>query len=136
MTAFPEISLDRRARRWLGIGSVFGFLSIAFGAFGAHGLEGFLDTSAMATYDTAARYQMYLSLVLLCVGIIQAMFPSRSFTFPGIAFSVGILLFSGSLYALSLTSLWWFGMITPFGGIAILVGWVLFFLNIVRNCPA
>ena len=109
---------------WLLMAAVNGFLSVAAGAFGAHGLQGKLDPQALQVFETAARYQMYHALALGLAALLL-----RSGRAPGAAtaaalFLAGIVLFSGSLYALALTGGRWLGMITPFGGVAFLAGWV------------
>jgi uncharacterized membrane protein YgdD (TMEM256/DUF423 family) len=110
---------------WLRIGAVWGFLAVAMGAFGAHGLKDRLDaTGRLANFETAAQYHMYLALAMVAVGLLQA---SGRWSLPlsiaGWCFLIGSAVFSGTLYALSLTGLRWLGAITPVGGVLILVGW-------------
>lgn len=111
---------------WLRLGAILGFLAVAAGAFGAHGLEGKLEPRALAQYETAAKYQMYHALALLVVGLlaISVRTPNASLQVAGWAFLLGMILFSGSLYAYALSGLRWLGMITPFGGLAFLIGWL------------
>jgi len=112
---------------WVQVGAVWGFLAVAMGAFGAHGLKDRLAELGQATtFQTAAQYQMYCALALLAVGLLEL--TGRS----GVAASIagwglltGSLIFSGSLYVLALSGLRWLGAITPFGGVAMLVGWAL-----------
>ncbi|WP_165249143.1 DUF423 domain-containing protein [Paludisphaera soli] len=110
---------------WLRIGAVWGFLAVAMGAFGAHGLKDRLEaTGRLANFETAAQYHMYLALALVAVGLLQA--AGRSGPALSIAawcFLIGSAVFSGTLYALSLSGLRWLGAITPVGGVLILVGW-------------
>lgn len=97
------------------------------GAFGAHALAPALDPRATAIYQTAAQYQMYHALTLVAVGGLAGRLSHRragSVKFAGWAFTAGIVLFSGSLYALALTGIRAFGAITPFGGLAFLAGWL------------
>jgi uncharacterized membrane protein YgdD (TMEM256/DUF423 family) len=105
------------------LGAVFGLLGVALGAFGAHGLQGRLTPEDLGTFETAVRYQMYHSLALL----LAANLSLRGFTgaraLVGWAFSFGILVFSGSLYALVFTGERWLGAVTPIGGVAFLIGW-------------
>jgi len=109
---------------WVQVGAVWGFLAVAMGAFGAHGLKDRLAELGQATtFQTAAQYQMYCALALLAVGLLEL--TGRS----GVAASIagwglltGSLIFSGSLYVLALSGLRWLGAITPFGGVAMLVG--------------
>ena len=96
------------------------------GAFGAHSLKGQIDGPLLAAFNTAAQYQMYHALALLLVGILLQLFPAqRLLRWSGNFFVIGIILFSGSLYALALTQSAWFGPITPVGGVAFMVGWLL-----------
>lgn len=109
---------------WLRIGAISGFLAVAAGAFGAHGLEGKLEPRRLANFGTAATYQMYHALALLAVGLLAASGrPGWAVSVAGWGFLVGTLVFSGSLYALALSGERWLGMITPIGGLAFLVGW-------------
>lgn len=103
----------------IAIGAVSGFIAVAAGAFGAHGLSD-LPAKYLSVFKTGAEYQMYHSLALLAVGLMPA---SRTVQVAGIAFIIGIVIFSGSLYALALTRVDKLGAITPIGGVAFLVGW-------------
>ena len=108
------------------LAAVSGFLAVALGAFGAHGLKEKLSAEMMAVYQTAVEYQFVHTLALLAVGLAAAQFPQTSyFKWSGLAFFIGILIFSGSLYILSLSGVKWLGAITPMGGLAFLVGWAL-----------
>jgi len=110
---------------WLRIGAVWGFLAVAMGAFGAHGLKDRLTAlDQVANFHTAAQYHMYIALAMVAVGLLQVMGRSgTALSVAGWSFLVGSVIFSGSLYVLSLTGLKWLGAITPIGGLAILVGW-------------
>jgi uncharacterized membrane protein YgdD (TMEM256/DUF423 family) len=110
---------------WLQLGAVWGFLAVAMGAFGAHGLKDRLTALGQAaSFQTAAQYHMYSALSLLAVGLLIMVGRSgTAATVAGWAFLVGSLLFSGSLYLLAVTGLKWLGAITPLGGVAMLVGW-------------
>jgi uncharacterized membrane protein YgdD (TMEM256/DUF423 family) len=110
---------------WLQVGAVWGFLAVAMGAFGAHGLKDRLTALGQAaSFQTAAQYHMYSALSLLAVGLLIMVGRSgTAATVAGWAFLVGSLLFSGSLYLLAVTGLKWLGAITPLGGVAMLVGW-------------
>ena len=103
---------------WTVVGAILGFLGVAAGAFGAHGLRSSLPADRMEIFETAVRYQMYHALALLAVGPLGA---SRA----GWAFLLGTAIFSGSLYLLVLTDRRWFGAVTPLGGLFLLAGWVL-----------
>jgi uncharacterized membrane protein YgdD (TMEM256/DUF423 family) len=109
---------------WIIIGSLAGALAVGFGAFGAHGLRERLDADALAVFDIAARYQMYHALALLAVGFLALRVDNLTVRIAGCAFVLGIVLFSGSLYALALTGQRWLGMVTPVGGLSFIVGWV------------
>ncbi len=111
-------------RCWLILGSVAGFLGVAAGAFGAHGLKAKLSPDLLEVFETAARYEMVHALALLAVGLIGARSSSRALTVAGWGFAGGILLFSGSLYVLALTGERSWGRVTPLGGVLFLVGWL------------
>ncbi len=110
---------------WFQVGAVWGFLAVAMGAFGAHGLKDRLtELGQTANFQTAAHYQMYCALALLAVG--SLVLSGRSGIAAAVAgwgLLIGSLIFSGSLYILAVTGLKWLGAITPLGGVAILVGW-------------
>jgi len=108
---------------WLVLGSVAMFLGVALGAFGAHGLKDVLSQEMKAVYQTAVSYHLIHGLALLWAALAMTKYPQASLAFAAGAFFVGIILFSGSLYALSITGISRLGMITPFGGLAFLVGW-------------
>jgi len=109
---------------WLRLGAILGGLAVAGGAFAAHGLEKRLDERGLDLFETAARYQMYHALALVAVGLLAGTGrPGRTLVVAGWSFFLGILLFSGSLYALALSGVRWLGAITPIGGVLFLVGW-------------
>ena len=111
-------------RTFLLIGALAGFLGVGLGAFGAHGLRSRVSPEMLAVFETGARYQMYHAFALLIVGGVIGRFgDSRLLAAAGWSFVAGILLFSGSLYALALTSVSTLGAVTPIGGVAFLVGW-------------
>jgi uncharacterized membrane protein YgdD (TMEM256/DUF423 family) len=111
-------------RLWLTIGALYGFLGVAFGAFGAHALRARLSADALAIWKTAVEYQFYHALALLLVGLWIAQQPMRALNVAGICFALGTLLFSGSLYVLALSGVRVLGAITPFGGLLFLLGWL------------
>ena len=111
-------------RPFLIIASLSGALAVAIGAMGAHALEAQLDARAMEVYQTAAEYHFYHTLALLAVAILWAWRPNKWLHTTGILFIVGILLFSGSLYALSVTGIGTLGMIAPVGGLSFIAGWL------------
>ncbi len=110
---------------WLQVGAVWGFLAVAIGAFGAHGLKDRLtELGQAATFQTAAQYHMYCALALLTVGVLVLTGrTSTAATLAGWSLLVGSLVFSGSLYLLAVTGVKWLGAITPLGGVAMLIGW-------------
>jgi uncharacterized membrane protein YgdD (TMEM256/DUF423 family) len=106
------------------VGSLLGFLGVAAGAFGAHGLRSRLSTEMLAVFETAVRYQMYHVFALLIVAAaIGRLGDARLLSLAGWFFVAGIFLFSGSLYALALSGVTTLGAITPLGGLAFLIGW-------------
>lgn len=109
-------------------GALLAFLAVAAGAFGAHALKDALDAEMKAVYETAARYQMYHALALLLVAALGDRLSPRATSWSGWCFTVGVVLFSGSLYALSLTGIKKLGAITPLGGLAFLAGWLALLL--------
>ncbi|MGK7935111.1 MAG: DUF423 domain-containing protein [Xenococcaceae cyanobacterium] len=112
-------------RFFLSIAAILAGLSVAGGAFASHALKERLSERALAIFETGSRYQMYHALALLAIGLLL----SRSEVAPtllntaGFAFIAGVVLFSGSLYALSLSGIKWLGAVAPLGGVAFLVGW-------------
>ncbi|TFB18931.1 DUF423 domain-containing protein [Filobacillus milosensis] len=114
------------------IGVINGFLAVALGAFGAHGLESKLSEKMLATWEKAVQYQMFHTTAIFITGILMLRFDSSMLTSAGWTFLVGIILFSGSLYIYSVTSIKTFAMITPIGGLAFLIGWVLLGIGIMK----
>ncbi len=111
--------------RWFGsAGAALGALGVAAGAFGAHGLEDSLTPARLGNWETAAEYQMVHAVALILTVLVAERAPSRVARVAGFAFLFGVVIFSGSLYTLALTDVRWLGAITPFGGVAFIVGWV------------
>lgn len=108
------------------IGIIYGFLSVALGAFGAHALEGKISDNAISIWEKAVHYQMFHALTILIAGFALLKYESSALLFAGWAFVVGVILFSGSLYMYATTGIRMMAMITPFGGVIFLVGWILF----------
>src|SRR5919197_5882437 len=106
------------------LGAISGFIAVALGAFAAHGLKARLDATMLATFETGVRYHMYHALALLAVAWAQTRWPGAWTLAAGWLFVAGIVVFSGSLYALSLSGVRWLGAITPLGGLAFLAGWL------------
>lgn len=119
-------------RTYITIGGILGMLSVALGAFGAHTLERFLSEQALDTYHTGVEYQMIhaIALVLTAVLSSHSAIDSRRINWAGVLFTAGVVLFSGSLYAVSLTGIGSFGMIAPFGGFSFILGWLMLVLSI------
>ncbi|GFM82273.1 DUF423 domain-containing protein [Pseudomonas cichorii] len=111
-------------RSFLMLAAFFGFTGVALGAFAAHGLKGRLSPEYLAIFHTGVLYQLVHALALLGVAVLAAQIPGRLVTWAGFSFAVGIVLFSGSLYALTLTGISKLGIVTPFGGLAFLIGWL------------
>lgn len=110
-------------RGFLLLAAFFGFTGVALGAFAAHGLRARLSSEYLAVFQTGVHYQLIHALALLGVALLAQHLPGRLPLLAGSLFSLGILLFSGSLYLLTLTSLK-LGIVTPIGGLAFLGGWL------------
>lgn len=108
---------------WIAVGAVNAAIAVGAGAFAAHGLKERLDARALEVFETGARYHMYHALAIALAGALCVATPIRAGTAAAI-FQAGIVLFSGSLYALALTGARGLGAITPIGGLAFLVGWL------------
>ena len=122
----------------IGTAAVLGALSVAIGAFGAHGLEGLVEAGKLTdhdlkTFETGVRYQFYHTFALLAVGLGYHMLNEKMAKFATTLFLIGIIIFSGSLYLLVLsepllgTRLSWLGAITPLGGLSFIAGWFFLF---------
>ncbi len=108
------------------LGAAYGLLGVGLGAFGAHALRARLSPDQLAVWKTAVEYQMYHALALLAVGALLRLAPAPGLLRgAGLCFGGGVLLFSGSLYALSLSGVRALGAITPLGGLLLLAGWAL-----------
>jgi uncharacterized membrane protein YgdD (TMEM256/DUF423 family) len=110
-------------KTFLLIGAVAAFLAVTLGAFGAHGLRGRLTPEMLAVFQTGVQYHMYHALALMLVSGIMGRVTGRLIQTAGWCFAAGIVLFSGSLYALATTGVTLLGAITPIGGIFFLIGW-------------
>src|SRR6266480_4522256 len=117
---------DRRMdRTFLFVGAVMGFVGVSLGAFGAHGLRARLSPDMLAVFETGVRYHVYHAIAIILVGLIAARLDGWLIRAAGWCFAAGIVLFSGSLYALAISGITVFGAITPIGGLAFLLGWAL-----------
>lgn len=111
-------------RLFAALGACSAFLAVAAGAFGAHALRARVGADLLATFETAARYQMYHALALFAVAWLTTRTPAPQAVWAGWLFVVGTVVFSGSLYALVLLNQRWLGAVTPIGGLALLCGWL------------
>ena len=118
-----------KGKHFVIIGGISGFLAVALGAFGAHGLSGKLPPSMMEIYETGVIYHMIHSVVILAIGLADKNIYFRSALF----FAAGILLFSFSLYLYAVTAVADYAIITPFGGLCFLIGWLWLVVSAVRN---
>lgn len=115
------------------LGAINGFLAVALGAFGAHGLEGKVSDKMLSTWEKAVQYQMFHTMALFVVGLLLVKIQTAGLVWAGWSFFVGIVLFSGSLYFYSTTGIKMLAMITPFGGVVFLIGWVLLGYAVVKH---
>jgi uncharacterized membrane protein YgdD (TMEM256/DUF423 family) len=115
-------------------GAILAGLAVILGAFGAHGLKKTLSGEMMEVYKTAVDYHFLHAFGMLLAGMFLLHYPeSKTLLWAGISFLIGILLFSGSLYGLSLTEIRKLGMITPLGGVAFIIGWILMAYGMYRT---
>lgn len=114
-------------------GSISGLIAIGLGAFGAHGLKGRLSAEMLNAFEVGVRYQMYHALALLAVSWAFSRWPRAEVTAAGWLFVAGTVIFSGSLYFLSVSGIRWIGAITPIGGAAFLLGWLCLALGAWRG---
>src|SRR6185369_3253192 len=107
-------------------GAICGGLGVALGAFGAHALKNLLTQNGrIETYELAVRYQFYHAIAILIVGVLMKDFPGSVLKWSALLMFLGVVIFSGSLYVYSLTNIKGFAMITPIGGLLLLIGWVM-----------
>jgi uncharacterized membrane protein YgdD (TMEM256/DUF423 family) len=112
-------------RFFFAAGSLLALFAVALGAFAAHALKLRLSPDMLNVFETAVRYHMYHALALLAVAWATSRWPDSSAPLAGWSFIFGVIVFSGSLYILSLTGIRWLGAITPIGGVAFLIGWAI-----------
>ena len=126
-------------RGFLKLAALFGAISVILGAFGAHTLKQFISEKSILTFETGVRYQFYHAIALIFIGILYKEFSNKSLLWAGRMFSLGILLFSGSLYFLAVVNLSenaglrGIGAITPLGGGCFIAGWVLLFIGVSKK---
>ena len=114
---------------WIQAGSLFMFLGVAFGAFGSHALRSKLSEHYFNVYQTGVFYHFLHALALFVVAWLSTQSQDPKIQYAGFTFIIGMVLFSGSLYTLSITGIKWLGAITPIGGLAFLTGWALLFFS-------
>lgn len=110
--------------RWIGIGAVWGALAVVLGAFGAHAIRESVSAAQMDWWETAVLYHALHALAIVLYGLFRERAGGRNT--PGTCFLVGSIIFSGSLYAMTLTGARWLGMVTPVGGLLLIAGWAGF----------
>jgi len=125
--------MPRNARIFLMLGTLAALAGVALGAFGAHALRSRLTADMLALWKTAVEYDFYHALGLLAIGLLTVHFPRAPIlAWSGWCMIAGVILFSGSLYMLALTGARWLGLITPFGGIALILAWALLLAALLR----
>lgn len=123
-------------RAWLLLAAFFAFTGVGLGAFAAHALKSQLSAEYLAVFQTGVHYQMLHALALLGLALLLRQLPGRWLLAAGNLFTLGIVLFSGSLYALTLSGVSALGMITPLGGVAFLAGWLCLGVHAWRLTPS
>jgi len=118
------------SRSILMTGAALMALAVILGAFGAHALKSRLAADMMLVYHAGVQYQFYHALGLLIIGVLSIHYPSGTLSLSAIFMTIGIALFSGSLYLLAITGIKWLGAITPLGGTSFIVGWILLFVAV------
>jgi uncharacterized membrane protein YgdD (TMEM256/DUF423 family) len=126
--------MSQTAKLFLILGGINAALVVMLGAFGAHGLKARMTAEMLAVYQTGVHYHLFHALGLLAVGIVALhIVDSVYLKWAGWLMLAGIILFSGSLYVLSLSGLRWLGMVTPFGGLAFIAAWIVFVIAIAKS---
>jgi uncharacterized membrane protein YgdD (TMEM256/DUF423 family) len=126
-------------KRFITTGALLGAIAVALGAFGAHGLKKIVPAETVQTFQTGVQYQMYHALALLLTGLLYEKCFQKFARIAGVLFLIGVILFSGSLYLLTagkaaeIASFDRSGIITPFGGIAFIAGWLFLFLAAMKK---
>ena len=126
-------------KKFVATGALLGAIAVALGAFGAHGLKKIVSAETVQTFQTGVQYQMYHALALLLTGLLYEKCHPKFARIAGTLFIIGIILFSGSLYVLTggraaeTSSLDKTGIITPFGGVAFIAGWLFLFLSAMKK---
>ncbi len=120
-------------KNWIIVGSILSALGVVFGAFGAHALKARITPEDLTIFETGVKYHFYHALGLILIGLIGFHYSPQLLRLPAIVLSLGILLFSGSLYLMVLSGARWLGAVTPLGGVAFIVGWLLLAFNLYRS---
>ncbi len=124
--------VGRTDRLLLALGGASAFFAVGLGALAAHGLKASMPADLLTTFEVGARYQMYHALALIAAGLVHAVRPAKAIAASGWLFALGTVLFSGSLYVLAVSGIRALGMVTPFGGVAFLAGWLCFIRGVWR----
>ena len=130
--------MNAKARNLIIVGAVLAFLGVALGAFGAHALKSRIDADLMSVYQTGVQYHLVHALGIILVGVLVQVLPStargmKALVASGWMMAIGVLLFSGSLYGLALSGVRELGIVTPFGGLALLTAWLTLVVGVVKS---
>lgn len=128
-----NLGLATLAKPYLILGALLAGLAVVLGAFGAHGLKSVLTVQQLNTFEIGVRYQMYHALALLLLPALSGVILSTWANRVAFCFVTGTVLFSGSLYALGISGIKWFGPITPLGGMFFIIGWVLLVIALIKG---
>ena len=115
------------------LGTLLAGSAVLFGAFGSHGLKTRISMEDLNIFETAVRYQMYHALGILILGVMGYLLPHETLVIPAWFLIAGVIIFSGSLYLMIFTQERWLGAITPIGGFCLVIGWILFTINIYKT---
>ncbi len=120
-------------KSWIILGAILAALAVVFGAFGAHALKNKVSPDDLIIFETGVKYHMYHALGLILIGLVGFHYNAEIIQLPAVLISVGILIFSGSLYLLVFSGLRWMGAITPIGGIFLVAGWSLLVFQLLKS---
>lgn len=128
-----EWSMNANAQQLVSVGAILAFLGVALGAFGAHALKAKLAADMLAVYQTAVQYHLWHALGVVLIGVLAQLLPaSKWMPIAGWTMVAGIVIFSGSLYALAISGIRVLGAVTPIGGLALLAAWLLLSYGVVK----